>query len=110
MNDAKPWGVVSNQGSFKKRILLRAKHTGAWMSVRGTMVTDTVLTATEFRNFKCDSYNVNPPNPQNKCDGYLRNVLVHHTLICSNGGLVIACHNGIHDNIIYINRQAFYPH
>ena len=32
---------------------------------------------------------------------------MRHTLICRNGGLVIACPNDVRDNIIYLSRQAF---
>ena len=34
--------------AFEKRLLLCAKHTSTWMSVRGTTVTGTVLAATEY--------------------------------------------------------------
>ena len=34
---------------------------------------------------------------------------VHHALSCSNGGLFIARHNGICDEIIHLARQAFSP-
>ena len=35
----------------KKRLTLRAKSTGVWLSVRGTVVSGTVLSAMEFRVF-----------------------------------------------------------
>ena len=50
-NDEKLHGTVSDQGAFEKRMFLHAKHMGAWMSIRDAMVTDTVLTAKEFRDF-----------------------------------------------------------
>ena len=34
---------------------------------------------------------------------------MHHALSCSNGGLFIARHNGIRDEIIHLARQAFSP-
>ena len=40
-NHVKLQEIVSDKGVFKKRLLLRAKHTGAWLRVRGTMVTVT---------------------------------------------------------------------
>ena len=39
----------------------------------------------------------------------MQNVLVHHALSCPNGGLVIARHNEIHDEIIHLARQNFSP-
>ena len=50
-NEVKLSVIFRNQGAFKKRLFLRAKHMGASLSVRGTMVTGTVLAATEFLNF-----------------------------------------------------------
>ena len=43
--------LVRNLQGTDKRQLLRAKITGAWLSVHGTTVSVTVLSATEFRNF-----------------------------------------------------------
>ena len=34
---------------------------------------------------------------------------VRHALICSNIGLIIACHNEIYDKIIHLYRQEFSP-
>ena len=50
-NDAKLRVTVNDQVDFEKRIFLQAKHTGSWLSVRGTTVTGTVLADTEFRDF-----------------------------------------------------------
>ena len=50
-NDAKPRGIFSDQGAFKKRLFHRVKHTGAWTSIRGTMVTGTVIAVTESCDF-----------------------------------------------------------
>ena len=44
-------GLVRYLQVNDKRLLLRAKSTGAWLSVRGTTVSGTVLSATEFRGF-----------------------------------------------------------
>ena len=50
-NDTKLWGIASDQSVFEKRLFLRAKHTGFWMSIWGITVTGTVIAATEFRGF-----------------------------------------------------------
>ena len=39
--------LVSNLKGTDKRLLLHSKKTGTWSSVRGTTVSDTVLSATE---------------------------------------------------------------
>ena len=61
-NDVKLRKIVSNKSALEKRPFLCAKNTGSWMSVQGTMINGTVLTATESREFLCACYKVNPPN------------------------------------------------
>ena len=39
-------GLVSNIKGTDKRLIIHAKITGAWMSVRGTTVSGTLLSAT----------------------------------------------------------------
>ena len=49
--ESKLKGLVSNLKGTAKPLLLSAKITGAWLSVRGTKVSGTVLSATEFWYF-----------------------------------------------------------
>ena len=49
--ESKLKGLVSDIKSTDKRLILRAKSTGAWMSVCGTIVSGTVLSATGFWGF-----------------------------------------------------------
>ena len=44
-------GLVCDLKGTDKSLRLRAKSTGAWLSVRGTTVSGTVLSATEFWGF-----------------------------------------------------------
>ena len=44
-------GLVLNIKGPDKRLLLRAKITGNWLRVRGTTVSGTVLSTTEFWDF-----------------------------------------------------------
>ena len=46
-------GLVSNLKGTVKPLLLCAKSTGIWLTVRGTTVPGTVLSATEFLDFLC---------------------------------------------------------
>ena len=55
-------GLVRDLKGTEKRLILCAKNTGAWLSVRGTTVSGTVLSATEFQDFLCACYNVSPLN------------------------------------------------
>ena len=56
-----------------------------------------------------DRYKANPPNLQNKRDGFMQKFLARHTLSYRNGVLIIARHNEIPADIIHLDRQAFYP-
>ena len=51
-------GLVRDLKGTDKGLLLRAKSTGDWMNVRGTIVSGTVLSATEFWDFLYAGYNV----------------------------------------------------
>ena len=51
VNDAKLRVIVNGQGDFEKHLLLRSKHTGSWLNIRGTTVIGIVLAAKEFRDF-----------------------------------------------------------
>ena len=50
-NDVKLQEIIGNQGASEKRLFLCAKHTGAWLSVRGATVTSNVLSKMEFLLF-----------------------------------------------------------
>ena len=51
MYESRLKGLVSNLKGTEKRLLLRAKSTGAWLSVCGTKVSGTVLSTTDFWDF-----------------------------------------------------------
>ena len=59
-NDAKLSGIVNPQGNLEKRLFLRTKNLGSWMSVRGTAVTGVVLAAMEFFGFYVHIITLNP--------------------------------------------------
>ena len=88
-------------------IFLHTKHAVSYLSIRGTTVNGTVLSATKFCDFKCAPCNVNPFNLQRKYNGCLQTLSVRHVLIYSREVLVIVCHNNICDEIIHLARQSF---
>ena len=100
-------GLVCYLKGTDRYLILRAKSIGAWMSVRGTAVSGTVLSATVFRYFLCTCYNVSPLNPHRHSNGCGKPFEVTHTLSCSTGCLVIACHNEIRDELLYLSQRAF---
>ena len=77
------------------------------MSVRGNTVLGTVLSATELQDFLCARYNLSPVNLQSHCDGCATSFGVTHALSCIIGGLVIAGHNKICDELLYLSQCAF---
>ena len=93
------------KASSKNAFFQRAKHMGAWLIVRGTTVTGALLSATEFFGYLFARYNVNPPNIQNKYDGCMQTFLGSHTLNWTNGGIVIAHHNEIRNDIIHLKKN-----
>ena len=90
-------GLVHNFKGTDKRLLLRAKSSGAWLSVRVTTVSGTVLSSTEFQDFLYACYNVFPVNLQSHCGRCGTALGAIHALRCSIDGLVIARHNKICD-------------
>ena len=100
-------GLVRDLKSTNRHLILRAKITGAWMSVRGTIVPGTVLYATEFRDLVCARYNLSPLNLQSYYDGCGTAFGVMHALRFSIGVLAIACHNKIHDELLYLPQRDF---
>ena len=52
-------------------------------------------------------YNVSPLNFQKRCDGRGTAFRVTHTLSCIIGGLVIACHKKIREELLYLYRRTF---
>ena len=99
--------LVSNVQGTDKRLLLCAKITGAWLSIHGTTVSGTVISATEIWDFECACYNVSPVNLQSPCDRCGTAFGVTHALSCSIGGLVIARHKKIRDKLLYLSQRAF---
>ena len=82
-------------------------NTGAWLGARGTTVSGTVLSATEFCDFLCACYNVTPLNLQSHSDGCGTTFEVRHTLSRSKGGLAIVRHNEVRVELLYLARRAF---
>ena len=100
-------GLFRNLKGIDKRLILRVKCIGYWPSVRGTIVSGTVLSATEFRYFLCVHYKVSTLNLQSHFGGCGTAFIVTHALICSIGGLVIAHHNVIRDELLYLSQRVF---
>ena len=68
-NGVKLRRIINDEGNFDKRVFLGSKYTAYWLSVQGTTVIGTVITATDYCYFLSVHYNVNTPTLQRKCDG-----------------------------------------
>ena len=64
VNNTKLDVISKNFPTLERRPFLRAKYMGSFLTVWGTIVIDTVLTATEICDFLCARYDFNPPNLQ----------------------------------------------
>ena len=73
------------------------------------MVSGTSLSAKEYQYFLYARYNVDPLNPQSHCGRCGTDFWVTHSLSCSTDGLVIARHNKIREEILYLDRWSFTP-
>ena len=60
VNNTKLEGIVNNLKIFDRRLYIRAKQTGSWLTIQGTTLNGTVLLAMEFSNFLCARYKVTP--------------------------------------------------
>ena len=108
-NKTKLKGLVQYLIGNSRRLILQAKITGAWLRVRVTKVSGTVISATKFLDFLCAHYNAFPLNLQIHCDGCGTIFRVTQTLSCSINGLVIACDKRIRDGLLYLYRCDFTP-
>ena len=100
-------GLVHDIIGTGRRLIICSRSTGPWLRIQGTTVSGTVLSATEFRYFLCARYNVSPQNLQRHCGGYGTTFGMTYTLICSIGGLVVARHNKIYDELLYLSEHDF---
>ena len=67
-NDAKLKELVDCPESPERRLILRLKNTGSWMSVWINMVTDILLAATDFLIFCAHVIMLPPPNLKKETD------------------------------------------
>ena len=108
-NEAKLKGLFKNIKAIDLRLIIHAKNTVFWLTVRGNTVTSTVLAATEFLDFLCARYDVILPKLQENVTAYLCPYTYTTDLSEETGGLVISCHKKVRDKLIYLAQQDFTP-
>ena len=67
-NEAKFKGIVKDLKENDCHLILQAKIIGSWMTVWVNTVTNTVLAATELRDFVCARYDITSSNSPQKPD------------------------------------------
>ena len=104
---AKLKGLVKDLKALDRRLIIRAKNTGSFLTVRVTIVTGTVLAATEFCDFLCTSYDGTlPPNLQ-KFYGLYLSFSVCNILSCCSRDFYIAYHRKCCCKFLQFAVQAF---
>ena len=91
VNKTKLKGLVQDIKGTNRCLILRAKNTGAWLSVHSTTVSGTVFSAIEFLDFLCTCYNIYPLNLQSHYNGCGTAFRVTHAFSCGTSGLFIVC-------------------
>lgn len=89
-----------------RRIIMRGCETGAWLSVLPSTVNGTELSRQEFRDSLYLRYALTPPDLPSLCDGCGQKFSVPHALDCPNGGLIIARHNELRDELCDLAVRA----
>ena len=105
-NEDKLKGLVKDLEATDRRLILRAKNTGSWLTVQDTKVTGTVLASKKFHDFLYAHYGVIYPPPK-KNDGCSFYFSVPHGLSCRNGGLVLTRHNRVRGKLLFLTIRAF---
>ena len=100
-------GLVGDLIGTDWYIILRAKSKVYWLNVGDNTVAGTVFSSAKFRYLLCARYTITHPNLQSKWYGCVINFDVRHPFSCSKVGLVIAHHNEVRDELLYLNQRAF---
>ena len=100
-------GLVQYLKVTDRRIILCAKITYAWLSVRSTTVSGTVISATEFCAFLMRVLQRFSPKTSRDTSAVVAQRLVTHKLSCNTGCLVLARDNKIRDKLLYISQCSF---
>ena len=91
------------------RTILRGRQTGSWLTTMPSDVCSTELSPQEFRDGLHLRYGIDPPNLPARCDGCNAPYLLQHGLTCKTGGLIIARHNEVQDELLALCTKAFPP-
>jgi hypothetical protein len=102
-------GIINPLPRSLSRTIVHGSEIGAWRTVLPSTIAGTELSSDEF----CDSihiqYGRTPAGLQPTCDGYGASFNTGHAFSCAKGGLVIARHNELRDELCDMASRAFQP-
>ena len=93
----------------QRQQLVRGNHNGAWLTVKPTVNNGTDLAPQEFRDGLAIRFGKHPRDLPDICDGCGIKTSMSHALNCRSGGLIIARHNEIKDELGYLSASALAP-
>ena len=91
------------------RKIVRARHTGKWLTVIPSSFDNTDLSAEEFRDNLAVRFDMTPSHLPPKCDGCSQKFSVEHALSCKRGALILQRHNDVAEEWHRLSAQAFTP-
>lgn len=91
----------------KKKIMTRSKNNGDWITVTPLIILGTILSPQEYRDNLHILYGSSPPDIQKLCDGCSSLNSLRHALNCKVGGLIIARHNELRDELLQLASLAY---
>ena len=101
--------ITSSLGRDTRRAIARGRETGQWLNVLPSTVNGTDLSKVEFRDALNFRYGRAPGDLPSHCDGCGEKFSIRHAHACKKGGLVIARHDEIRDELADIASRAFKP-
>ena len=82
---------------------------GAWLTILPTKVSEMILSEGEFYDDLYLHYGYTLPDLPIQCNGCHQCFSIEHALQCKKGGLVVAHHNEIHDEVRHLAATTFTP-
>jgi hypothetical protein len=108
-NEAEFNRILKDLPKIQQGPIKRARETGQFLSVMPSTIHGTDLSADEFRDGIMYRYYMEPNNLQKSCDGCGAKFSLIHAVTCMKGGLIIARHDEIRDELCDIGSKAFTP-
>eukprot|EP00978_Attheya_sp_CCMP212_P040963 scaffold229254_cov51-Attheya_sp.AAC.7 len=98
-----------NMSKKDARIIRRGGKMGGWLTVLPNVMNGSILSDLEFRGGLCLCYAMTLQNLPTHCDGCNTKCNIDHALNCKKGGLVIARHQEVKDELGFLATLATSP-